>query len=429
MLAKKVLSTFFVKVFASLSSYLVSILLVREGGAELAGEFFSWLAYLLLISSIIRFGLDHKIVKEVAQSAGNATNIILGNALILCLLVSSIIIPIVYFFALYVGGWSNYIAVIISISCFIFSIVYLLGNVFQGLNRADLSIWSQEILVWSVLFIFLVFFESISFLQVWSLYLIGLFVSLIISARVLFMKYQLFPDFSQIKLLAFYVKDTLPYFSGIVGHVALQWLPLIFLSIFSTSEDVGFFVAIQRTALLIAFALGVFNLVTNPIYATYFSEGKTNSVGEVSRAISLLMLFVSLPFLIILIFYGELLIGFYGPEFKLLHSVFIVVAIAQLFNAVTGSASYILTMGGKAKLVEKSVIITLFVTIIIGGQLTFFYGLWGAAITSALSIILFNVLNVFFLYKYMNINIIPNVKSILYLFYYVKFFKRNCNVD
>ena len=268
MLAKKVISTFIIKVSASVCSYLVSILLVRQGGAELAGEFFSWLAYLLLASSVIRFGLDHKIVKEITQSTGNELDIVLGKALSLCFFSGIITLPIIYILAIYLQNTSHFVAAIIAFSCFIFSIVYLLGNVFQGLNRADLTILSQEVFIWLALFIFLITFDSINIFQAWSLYLLGLLISLCISCSILIFKYHIKPKLGNCNELKSYAKETLPYFSAIVGHVALQWCPLIFLSLLSHPENAGYFVAIQRTSMLIAFLLGVFNLVTNPIYAS-----------------------------------------------------------------------------------------------------------------------------------------------------------------
>jgi O-antigen/teichoic acid export membrane protein len=425
MLAKRVISTFIVKVSASVCSYLVSILLIRQGGAELAGEFFSWLAYLLLASSIIRFGLDHKIVKEITQTTGNELDIVLGKALSLCFFGGIITLPILYILAIYFQNSSHLMAAIIAFSCFIFSIVYLLGNVFQGLNRAGLTILSQEVFIWMALFIFLITYDSINIFQAWSLYLLGVLISLFISCGFLVFKYNLKPKKSNYNELKSYAKETLPYFSAIVGHVALQWCPLIFLSLLSHPEDAGYFVAIQRTSMLIAFLLGVFNLVTNPIYASYFINNNFNDVGKLARAISLLMFFVSLPLLLILVLFGDVLIGLYGEEFKILKDIFVVMAIAQLFNAVTGSAAYILTMGGRAKLVEKSIVVTLSFMVFVGPVLTFYYDVWGAGITSALSVIIFNSINIYLLYKYMSINIIPNKISLLYLLSFLPSIRNN----
>ncbi len=414
MLAKKIALTFTIKVSASLCAYLVSILLIRKGGTETAGQFYEWVAYLLLASSFVRFGLDHKIVKDIAQSSKQAKNETLGKLLLTCGLLSTITIPLIYFLSIKISNNTDYVSVIIATSCLIFSITYLFGNIFQGLNRADLTIFVQEILIWLVLFVYLIFYDKINLDQSWLLYLAGLFLSLLISSYILHSKFNIKPYFCSRNKLKAYIKETLPYFSGIAGHVALQWLPLIFLSLFATPIESGQFVAIYRTSMLIAFILGIFNLVTNPIYAKHFAKGDFISVGKLARSVSLFMTIVSLPLFTLLSIFSDDLMAMFGHSFKHLSAILIYIAFAQMFNAVTGSAGYILTMGGQAKLVEKNTILTLVIVSILGPLLTYKYSLWGAATISFISVITFNTLNVIGLYRNMNIFILPTLGSIKY---------------
>ncbi|WP_028024955.1 oligosaccharide flippase family protein [Enterovibrio calviensis] len=412
MLARKIGLTFVVKVSASLCAYLVSILLIRKGGTETAGQFYSWVAYLLLASSIVRFGLDHKIVKEVAQSTKKGRKKVLGKALLICTLLSAIVIPIIYLISIEIGKNTPYTATIIAISCFLFSVIYLFGNIFQGLDRADMTILSQEILIWVALFTSLIFIDVIDIEMTWNLYLVGIVLSLAVSSYYLHAGFDLKPKLCGKIELARYLKETVPYFSGIAGHVALQWSPLIFLSIFATSTESGQFVAIYRTSMLIAFLLGIFNLVTNPIYAKYFAKNDVASVGKLARTIALTMLIISLPMFVSLTVFSADLMAMFGESFKALSYVLIYISCAQMFNAITGSAGYILTMGGQAKLVEKSTLITVGLVFILGPPLIYEYALWGAASVSFISVIVFNSLNTFLLYKHMNIVILPNLQTI-----------------
>lgn len=111
--------------------------------------------------------------------------------------------------------------------------------------------------------------------------------------------------------------------------------------------------------------------------------------------------------LMVYVFLGELILSFWGDEFIEAYWVLILVSIGQLFNIATGPAGLLLVMCGYQKLQTYISFSTIILNILLNLFLIKFYGIYGAAIATTISLIVENLTKVFFAKKKLNVFTLP----------------------
>ena len=104
----------------------------------------------------------------------------------------------------------------------------------------------------------------------------------------------------------------------------------------------------------------------------------------------------------------------YGEEFKIAYRTFYILIIGQLFNTLCGSVLNLLNMTGKEILVSLIILSAAVLNFTLNYYLIpimesskYFNGIEGAAISSTICLIYWNVLGLFFVKKYYGFLMIP----------------------
>ncbi|MCK5028113.1 MAG: oligosaccharide flippase family protein [Bacteroidales bacterium] len=187
------------------------------------------------------------------------------------------------------------------------------------------------------------------------------------------------------------VFNTLPdYALSSITTYLIKFSPTIILGIYASSSDVGLYSIANSTALVINFVLGIVSSVSAPYFANYYKEGKIKELKNLIRNSTIYMMVIATPvFLLIIIFPTEIL-SYFGQEYKQASMALVILAVAQLFNVLTGPVYFVLGMTGHEKQLRNIVFGTALLSISSSFILIPMYGFVGATISTAIGLVIQN---------------------------------------
>jgi len=197
------------------------------------------------------------------------------------------------------------------------------------------------------------------------------------------------------------------FITSVVNRALLPWTPIILLGIWASSDEVGVFSAASRVAMLMSFLLVVINNVVASKFAELYSKRDIKNLGAIARGSTLMVFVLISPIFLILIFQGHWVMGIYGKGFEEGVLVLSILAIGQLVNVVTGPVGLLLIMSGNEKTFNNVNIIMFVLQMLLLWLLIPYYGAKGAAIASALSVVMVNVTSAYLVYKIIGIMPVP----------------------
>lgn len=157
--------------------------------------------------------------------------------------------------------------------------------------------------------------------------------------------------------------------------------------------DVGIYRVATSVMLLIAMPVSLFNVVSMPIIARLHASRDKERLQRLLSVTSLGMTFglimLALPFL----FAGEtILASVFGEEFGASQSVLIVMCIGTLASAALGVNAAVLNMTGHQGKVTRASAVGLLVLLAISIPLIDAFGIFGAAVSNILSILVWSII-------------------------------------
>lgn len=183
---------------------------------------------------------------------------------------------------------------------------------------------------------------------------------------------------------------------SILNGAILPWMPLFLLGVWATSEDVGIYGAALRVSMLVSFFLVSINNIVAPKFASLFVRGDIETLGIVARRSAILLMLFASPLLLLMLLAGDKIMGLYGPNFSEGSIVLAILAIGQMVNAFCGPAGNLLTMTGYEHKLRNSTLVALVVLAVVSILMIPLYGMEGAAVATAMSVIVNNLSAVFY---------------------------------
>lgn len=403
---------FIMKLIGAVVAFYLTILIARKFGIEESGYYFFTISTLLFLSSLSLLGLPNAVLKEVSIHLNNNTyNVnLLIKSLILILLSCFSLILLGYILAFFASnlGYEHYILqrfhLYIFICLFPFCAMFILSSYFQACKKIFSSMLTLNLSYQLLLLLYLLVFDSHSIESL----LFALFISLSIVVILALFK-TLTPNniFSAHTAKSSYTAILALSAPMMVMHVVSQlnqFSSQFLLSIYSTPSEVSIFSVCLRVSMLMSFLVFAINRVSAPKFAKLFSEGKLQELNSVVIFSNRLLFAFCLPILILIILFGDNVLGYFGTGFKNGHTVLIILTLGQFVASITGTVIFLLQMTGMQKELRNNVIIATVFSLTIGIILVPLYGLVGAALMTFISLSLTNLFSCYKAKKILNIN-------------------------
>lgn len=397
------------QVFGIFVSYLFLWMISRNYGAEGMGVFS--LAFTLLNIFVLfgKFGLDTATVKLTSEF--DSLNKIEGIKdiylkIIIFLIPINIILTLLMFFL------SPFIAKnifdnesltiyfqIISFGILPMSLRFLNANNLRAIKRTTSYSFLQSIslyLIASILLFISIFFIDKSIEVIMYIVVISLFIGMIISF-IYWFKYSQILKYSRIEVISlkkiFEISTPMLIASSIM--LVISWSDTIMLGIFRSEAEVGIYnIAYKISAVMLLIFMAI-STISAPKLASAYGKKDMKEFEQISYNSTKPIIIFSIPLCLFIVIFNEFLLGLFGEEFVIGSWALIFLVFGQLIKSIFGTLDYILQMSNHQKPLMLYALISAILNIVLNYISIPIYGVEGAAVSSLLSILIYQLLLLF----------------------------------
>jgi O-antigen/teichoic acid export membrane protein len=175
--------------------------------------------------------------------------------------------------------------------------------------------------------------------------------------------------------------------AGVVnGHA-----DMIMLGWFGEPEEVGVYRVAVQGAALVAFGLHAVNPIIAPEFSRLYAQSNIKQLQRVVTASARAILVAALPVVLLFTLYGTAIVSWvFGSEYTDADMPLVILSVAQLINAGYGSVGLLMTMTGHENDAARTMWTTASINIVLNAILIPWLGMNGAALASAISLIVWN---------------------------------------
>lgn len=400
-----ILGSFSVQVISTLLLFGASVFYARILGNVGYGYYAyasAWVGILLIPSGL---GTRDYLVREIAKKKSSkdweaitkmirsADNIVTPAAIIVALLTFFIIL-IYHDWKFNEELWTYYFSLLliplISLTGIRFAVLKGNGNVILAqLPESVIRIVTQ----FSFVFILWLILDSIVAWQVMLIAVFGAFVALVSSNIFLntFLSLEKQTDTAVFKGTAF-IKNCLPFMfiSGL--YLINSRTDIIMLGILKGTEEAGIFNVVSYGSGFVVFVFMAVNTTIAPIIAQFWHERKIFELQRFLTKSVRISTAAALVTALFLIYFSNQFLSLYGPEFRSGSNSLSLLCIGQVINASLGSVGLILNMSNNERLTVYGVGLAALLNFFLNLILIPRWGLNGAAMASASSLVVWNLL-------------------------------------
>lgn len=419
----------FFRMFGILSTYLFTYLIANFYGSAALGYFSLLQTYLLVVIIFSKFGLDTASLKLVSENKvlkqhrklNNDYYLILKIMIVFSLLLSLISYILSYYISHNIFNLPeiNFYIKLFSFLILPCSILYLNAESFRGLKIISLYSLLNNTTISFIASIFLLFFYYNGFRQeFYPLY--SFFISAIILSLFSILLWKLYlnrinslnkndqnDENKQVSLQKLFNLSTPMLLSNSMAYL-LNWSSVLILGIYLLPSEVGYFSVALKVSMVTSIFLYSVNSIAAPKLSEYYAKNDFKSLKKIILKTSSLIFWFAFPISLITIFFSDRILFFFGSEFYAAKNILIILTIGQFLNSICGSVGYILQMTGKQKTFQNIITISTIINISLNFILIPNYGLIGAAISNVISICLWNISSMIYVYKYYNVVTLSN---------------------
>lgn len=190
-----------------------------------------------------------------------------------------------------------------------------------------------------------------------------------------------------------WIRSALPLAIISGTRIVNEHTDVIMLGWFTTSEEVGIYRVVAQSASLVAIGLIAINLLVAPQIVRLHARADVDALQRlVTISANAIFLISVLPALLFLFWGDELLRLVFGEPYAAGYGALAILAIGQIGNAAFGSVSLLLNMTGHERETARGVAIAAALNILLNFALIPIFGMNGAAVATAASLVLWNAL-------------------------------------
>lgn len=192
---------------------------------------------------------------------------------------------------------------------------------------------------------------------------------------------------------AIWLKSSIPFGMTAALQLINGKTDILALGFFQPDADVGIYrVAVQLAAIVI-FGMQAVAMIQGPHIAHLYAKGDMQKLQHMITRSAQAILLVAVPVVLVIVLFGEFIIRtLYGAAFEAAYVPLVILCVGQLFNASMGSVASLLNMTGHERDTAKSVLVGAIVNVVLNLSLVPIWGMTGAAIATAATLIVWNVI-------------------------------------
>ncbi len=391
------------RILGAISALIAAYSVTTNLSVSDSGLFFLSLGFAIFFSHLLRFGLDNFVLKKCAIYLSELDYreflSIVAVSAVACVLGSLLIYSI-----LYVSGWvvtyeyMNYLLMVypagiaIALLGIIAHSLHASGFVFTGaVTNTSLHYIIFSIFVWIL--------APSGAADVIGLFIIACFCSLFVQIVVALFLYTFkgiaFSTWKEVKFgdtdFQEIYRTSLPLWMVVIAQQLNQWGAQFISSVYVSKEELALLAIAMRIAMLVPMVLTAINMVVSPKFAAHHHKGEIEETEEVLAKSLKLLAVVSLVVFLVMVLFGGKVLGIFGEQYSAAGGLLTILVCGQLVNALTGPCGKLLMMSGFEKDIRNFSMVVAAFGVALALFLTAQYGVYGAAIATAVTIAIQNI--------------------------------------
>lgn len=405
--------SFGLKIASAGLSFVIGLLLARLLGTAGYGTYAYAMNWVGLLAVPGALGLDRLLVREVAAYGTKAEWCFMRGLLKwsnqTVLMVSSGLALIAAFIGWVLVGRQDSLVLIsfliALISLPLVTLIRLRQSVLRGLNRVVAG-QAPEMLIQPMLFIC---FIGVAYLLLggnltvpWALgiNIAATGIAFVVGTRVLIKTLppaieETFPSYK----IREWIRSALPLMLITGMKIINAKTDILMLGAMKGPKDAGIYAVANRGAELITFILIAVNLALAPTVVNLFAAGEMKKLQSVIIRSTRVILLFSLPIGLALIIFGHWFLLLFGEAFTQGRTSLTILSFGQIVNASMGSVGLLLVMTGHERSAAIGAGISAVLNVILNALLIPAWGIAGASIATASSMIVSNILLAIWVYR------------------------------
>lgn len=422
-LYKKASKTFIVNILGLVMAFLFQLILGRWLKPDLYGQFTMFTIYINIFTIVTVMGMDRNLIKEIAKVKEDKGIGYIKFCLKISLLLFTLASVFIVVFWSHLQIMGKFMALFI-ITLLIKSFALIIDGYFQGIGKIVRATMINTLLnnILKII-LFLVFIRLINDGALASIlsFTVSEILCLILRISILNKKLGILTKnyiFSKEEKEIFLRSSfTFALISGIA--IILQNLDKVMISSFLGSHSVGIYKVSQNYVALIGVFVAPF-MAFWPTISKLYNDRKISEIEKEMNKITRLIAALAIPMFCMFYFLNSKILLIFGTEYATSEScrVLTILSLGALFDAVAGPIGSILTMTRYEKYALINNIIAVVLSFILNLIFINKYGLIGAAMGTAISTIVSNLLSI--IQVKILLNIFPydfnNFKQIIFSF-------------
>ena len=397
------------KIGGILTIYFFHFILAKKIGAEANGIFSTFFTILSIFVVFTVLGMDTFLLKKIAQFNSKKKwaelKEVYKKALTLVLFISVLIATILYF--LYSLGFlgfyeHNSLFPYIVLVLLPFSVLHINAESFRAVKNIKLFSFFKNFSIYGLASIALFFVNDTSS----KLGVNAFIISVIILALLSFILWRKHLDKKESVLqekasFSIIIKTSFPMFLSGSLFLLMSWVDILMLGHFNSQTDVGVYTITLKLAALCTPILFAANTILGPKISELYHNNQIQKLVKTVQNTARYTFVLSVPIFGVILLFPDYLLELFGSEFnnKLATETLIILSVGQMTNVFFGAVIYILDMTGKQTISRNILLFTAFINIALNWYLIPIYGIKGAAIATAISILFWNIIGIIYVKK------------------------------
>lgn len=412
-----VIAAFSAKVTGAGLGFLFSIMLARLLGSAGTGVYFLALTIVSIGATISRLGLDNAVLRfaAVAHDQGNrpilaslyrkSMGLVVGAGVVVALLFW-LVTPHLPLGGVRSGELQAVLPVML-LALVPTTLILLQGEFFKATGAPGTATFFQAVVLpmFMVMGIAVIFWQGGAMaLDIAFLYVIAATASVLLAGATwshrkpgLWREQGCFDT----RLL---LRTSLPLLWVASMNLVMGWTDILVLGVWTDAATVGVYGVATRIAALTAFILVAVNSVTAPRFAALHAQGNHKALERLAQRSAGWMLLAASPIILFLLLFPEWILQFFGADFVGGAALLRVLALGQLVNVAMGSVGYLLMMTGHERLMRNNIMLSALLNFVGNLILVPIYGGMGAAVSTAVSLAVMNLLSFVLVNKKLRVN-------------------------
>lgn len=414
--------------FAALAALLLTSVVGNQLGASGTGLFFQAMGIFTILTQVLRLGTNSGIVRFIAEQrafdrAGGEWRIVL-IALIPVAVVSGLAALVLWFFAGTLAGWLatpqeadgltdllQAMAPYVVLGA-VLGVLHIVTRMLRGVTAFTVlqSVLLPASRLVSVLVVTVIGTTAWAAFEAWLVPLpFWLVVTVLVIAsplaRDIRRRGELAAD--DRPAAGTFWRFNAPRTVSQGFETALEWADVLIVAALASPATAGIYAVLTRAVRAGALVDRAMRVAVSPTISALLARGDREGATRLHTTVVRAMVLMTWPFHLSLITLGSAVLAIFGPEFVVGHAPMVLLAVAMMFQSAAGMLQSILLQGGRStwQMGNKAVALTLS----IGGNLLTVgtWGLWGAAVTWFVVVVVDNLLAAFQVHRRMQVRLRP----------------------